>query len=283
MKKYCLNCGKELQNHKNKFCDRSCAASFNNKNRKRNKWDIDQKQKFSEKSIKNIDKHIGYNKYICKYCGEITNKSSYVCSTCKPYVNRIKIYKQFGIISGSLKYRNEKLKQLLYEEYFINEKSTIMIEKEYNVSNQSIWNILKREFGGCRNLSEGVSLAFKEGRLNISISDKTEYQYKTGTHISWDGKKYKYRSSWEDQYMTELDKNKIKYQYEPFCVTYFNTIKQCNKLAFPDFYLPETNEIIELKSSYTLGDIQIMKDKFKAYLALGYKPKLLLDWKYVNI
>ena len=30
----CKNCGKELANKNNKFCGQSCAATFNNKQRK---------------------------------------------------------------------------------------------------------------------------------------------------------------------------------------------------------------------------------------------------------
>lgn len=72
--------------------------------------------------------------------------------------------------------------------------------------------------------------------------------------------------------------------FEPFHIEYYDSIKNTNRYAFPDFYLPDTNEIIELKSTYTLdGKIQEMKDKFKAYEELGYKPKLLLDWEFVDI
>jgi hypothetical protein len=40
--------------------------------------------------------------------------------------------------------------------------------------------------------------------------------------------------------------------------------------------LPETNEIVEIKSSWTY-DEQNIKDKFNAYKNLGYKTKLILD------
>ena len=239
MNNKCLNCGAILKN-KNKFCNSSCAATYNNKIRKRKKWTLEQKQRLSEQTIIYKNTHIGYKQYKCKYCNKICD--SIVCTECKPYVSRIKTYAKFGFISGSLKERNDNLKQLLYTEYFLNEKSTIMLENEYGVSNQTIWNILKREFGECRNLSEGVSLAIKEGRLNTPVSNNF---YKTGIHISWDNKQYYYRSSWENQYMNELDNSKICYQYEPFSIIYYNTTKKCNKIAVPDFYLPETNEIIE--------------------------------------
>ena len=77
---------------------------------------------------------------------------------------------------------------------------------------------------------------------------------------------------------------KVNYMFEPFHIEYYDSTKNTNRYAFPDFYLPDTNEIIELKSTYTIeGKIQEMKDKFKAYEELGYKTKLLLDWEFVDI
>lgn len=52
--------------------------------------------------------------------------------------------------------------------------------------------------------------------------------------------------------------------------------------AIPDFYIPSTNTIIEIKSSWTL-DEQNMKDKMKAYLDLGYNFKLICDHKEIII
>ena len=84
--------------------------------------------------------------------------------------------------------------------------------------------------------------------------------------------------------MNLLDERKVNYIFEPFHIEYYDSIKNTNRYAFPDFYLPDTNEIIELKSTYTIeGKIQEMKDKFKAYKDLGYKPKLFLDWEFVDI
>ena len=48
------------------------------------------------------------------------------------------------------------------------------------------------------------------------------------------------------------------------------------RFAFPDFYLPEQNLIVEVKSAFTL-DVQNMKDKFLQYKALGYNVDLLYE------
>ena len=63
---------------------------------------------------------------------------------------------------------------------------------------------------------------------------------------------------------------------------YFNTQTNSYGCAIPDFYIPSKNEIVEIKSSYTL-DIQNMKDKFKAYKELGYNCKCICDYKEIKI
>ena len=65
-------------------------------------------------------------------------------------------------------------------------------------------------------------------------------------------------------------------------IEYFDTLLNKTRIAIPDFYLPDTNEIVEIKSDFTL-DIQEMLDKFGAYKNLGYIPKLILEHKEVSI
>lgn len=61
-------------------------------------------------------------------------------------------------------------------------------------------------------------------------------------------------------------------------ICYWDSKMSCERISIPDFYLPKTNEIIEIKSNYTY-DKQNMNDKFKAYKKQGYKVKLILDKK----
>lgn len=65
-------------------------------------------------------------------------------------------------------------------------------------------------------------------------------------------------------------------------IKYFNTQTNSDGCAIPDFYIPSKNEIVEIKSSYTL-DLQNMKDKFKAYKELGYNCKCICDYKEIQI
>ena len=54
------------------------------------------------------------------------------------------------------------------------------------------------------------------------------------------------------------------------------------RIAIPDFYLPETNTIIEIKSSWTL-DKQNMIDKRNSYINLNYNFKLILEHQEIDI
>ena len=272
--KICPYCGKPIpfEKRKNKFCSRSCSNSYTNTIRDRKPWTMDQRLAFS----KSLQAHKIKTEGICKYCGKIISQKRSCCDECYPYIRKIKTFIKFGLDRGSLKDRYDKFLKILYDKYFISKYSLSQIRDIYCIDVGTLWKYIKENFGDCRSQSDGVSLAIENGRLLPNNSNK----FMSGTHISWDRASYRYRSSWEDKFMGELDKTETPYKYEPFGVKYYNTVKESFRIAFPDFYLPRSNEIVELKSNYTLGSIQEMKDKFKAYKELGYIPKLLLNWKY---
>ena len=55
-----------------------------------------------------------------------------------------------------------------------------------------------------------------------------------------------------------------------------DSIKNQARIAVPDFFLPETNTIVEIKSSFTYN-YQNMLDKSSQYKQLGYNFILILD------
>lgn len=59
--------------------------------------------------------------------------------------------------------------------------------------------------------------------------------------------------------------------------TYYPILKK-KRIAIPDFYLVDNNEIVEIKSNWTY-DEQNMKDKIKVYKDNGYNVKLILEHK----
>lgn len=116
------------------------------------------------------------------------------------------------------------------------------------------------------------------GRLGIPPN----YMFKDGYHITWDNRQVYLRSSYEFDFAKMMDEKKILYEVEKFRIVYFDTQQQKERIAIPDFYLPETNTIIEVKSSWTF-DKQNMTDKRAAYRALGYDFRLWYEHEFVEL
>lgn len=76
--------------------------------------------------------------------------------------------------------------------------------------------------------------------------------------------------------MNQLDRQHICYKVEAMRIEYFDSIKNQARIAVPDFFLPETNTIVEIKSSFTYN-YQNMLDKSSQYKQLGYNFILILD------
>ena len=90
------------------------------------------------------------------------------------------------------------------------------------------------------------------------------------------------RSSYESDFANILDESKTPYEVEKLRIPYFDTQQNKQRIAIPDFYLPDTNTIVEVKSTWTL-DKQNMIDKRVAYLKSGYNFKLWLEHEYVDL
>lgn len=101
-------------------------------------------------------------------------------------------------------------------------------------------------------------------------------KFKTCFHTTWEGKIFFCRSSLELDYCLVLDKQKISYDMETLRIPYFSTRKNRIAVAIPDFYLPDSNTIVEIKSSFTYSQ-QDMLDRSTEYKRLGYNFKLVID------
>lgn len=273
--------------NKKYYCTRSCANTrvLSDETKKR----ISESLFSSEKNIKRREEKEVHKKTHQYFCGskeldetypEISNHQS------KKWFNK---FIPFGLDITKLYTPNiieefDKVKSLLYKEYVINGLSPQDIYEKYDCSKyfkcfETLSPIFKEWGFPTRNLSEAVVNAWLKGNLKEHSSPN---QYKQQWHTTWDGKEVFLRSSYELDYAKELDSQKIEYEVEFFHIKYFNSQLKEYRCAIPDFYIPSTNTIVEIKSNYTL-DIQNMKDKFKAYKDLGYKCKLICDKKEINI
>jgi hypothetical protein len=283
----CNVCGQEHNGTygSGRFCSEACA------------------RKFSRMQVKDRTKTVK-----CKCCGNVYEVNlhcscNYICDKCK---NVCKIsgktscdeclIKKHGFCEGNKNSISQKISKIhkiftlehigkddkLINELLIIQNRLIQDLKE-GLSNNDICikytGSSKKGNTLLKNLNiKGRSL--KESVINAALQGKTisqgVNQYKSCWHTTWDGKEVFLRSSYELDYALQLDSSKVLYEVEHLRIKYFNTKYNEYRCAVPDFYLPESNTIVEIKSTYTL-DIQNMRDKFKAYSDLGYNTVLILD------
>ena len=287
--KYCLNCGKIIpfEKRNNKCCCRSCSVTYGNKYHSIESR-LNQKQKLQQKSQKIQNNKIIKNKIIkkeyCKQCGAEKGKCKdlFVCSKYKLFKTLIKFGLDIskigteGIINEFYKVRN-----IIEYEYKINRITETELKEKYNYTSglANFHKIIKSLKIDTYNSHEANKISINLGRLNPGFDNK---HFKEYLHKSWEGNIYHLRSSYEDIYANELDRNKIKYDYENLRIKYWDSQKHEYRSAIPDFYLINENMIVEIKSSYTL-DLQNMKDKKKSYLENGYKFKCICDFNEIEI
>lgn len=309
--KTCEYCGKQIKTlyGSGRFCNSICAHAFSTKNDKKETkickcikcgQDIQVGKRASEKQVicsscKKIKKLSKIKKLAkkdnnskCKLTGYNFDQCN-ICklkqlNICKCKCNSTWNIKQYQILNlkyiGTEDVINEILQQKakLYDLYINQKLSSSDINEIYNGKRMEYLmhetlNIPRRK------LSDAIKNAIMMGKRLIQEQDFNDnYQYKTEWHKTWNNKLVFLRSSYESDYAKYLDDNQIDYDVEKIRIEYFDTQKNKQRCAIPDFYLPNTNTIIEIKSIHTL-DVQEMKDKVKAYKELGYNFKLILEHK----
>jgi hypothetical protein len=216
----------------------------------------------------------------CKMCGAIKGQCKRP-ELCKKYKLISGLIKYFGFdknVLGTEKYYEEfeRIKNKLIEDYWDNEISIIELSKKYKHDNIGNFSKLLKSIGILsRTIRDGITLSYKNGNRHVQTE---HFNYKCGYHNTWNNKQVFYRSSYELDYVIQLDELKIDYEMEKLRILYWDIQKLKQRVAIPDFYLPETNTIVEIKSTYTYNE-QNMKDKLKAYKEHGYNFKLILDHK----
>lgn len=318
--KPCLYCGKpvtkrkcEAERYPNFFCNKSCAASYNNKHRIVNRTaSYVDKRKYDEyngidltaldtQEYRKICAKIRYEKRlknkhkaskktkpktvkakrsvvtkskVCKVCGQIKCTSPHVCNWSSIRRKSLNLqllgfdFSTFGTIDIIKSYND--FKQKMVNEY--QTKSMTQIRKFYNIkADKTIQDIFK----------------YLEIPLIDSNKQLQKYLSNGGTIIPYKGKKcIPYtrvngttiicRSSYEVDYARELDQNNINFEFESKQISFTSSIDNNIHYAIPDFYIPNDNSLVEVKSWY-FYDQKRMNDRFIAYKKAGYNPKLVLE------
>ena len=181
-----------------------------------------------------------------------------------------------------------KIRNFLKGEYEDKCKPVSLIERENNIGQSSLspqyffWFGIKK-----RNTSESVSNSIKTGKLIINLDLLNEsslkgysHTYKVDNHLSWVGKSFYLRSSYEKDLANKLDDLKINYTANKFHIQYFDSVQQKERRAYPDFYLPDYNMCLEVKSEYFYDPLNL-KDRSIALSNLGIKFFVILNKKYI--
>jgi len=170
---------------------------------------------------------------------------------------------------------------MLNDMYWNQHMSSTEICKKFNYRNEH--QLLKTIFKWLKIKSKSRHYSlfenFKTGRLELA---KYNHVYKESYYTTWDNKTIYLRSSYERDYANYLDENKILYDVEKLRIPYYDSQRKENRIAIPDFYLIETNTIVEIKSYWTL-DVINMIDKVKAYKENGYDFKLILEHEETDV
>ena len=277
----CENCGKEHNGSygSGRFCSKECARSYSSKQNK---------NELKEAKCINCGKPIFINKkasiLTCK-CNECKNKVN------KPTFRKIHskhintLIKYFGFDpskNNDNDAENEfnRIRSLLHRLYWIDHYSSSEIANMFNYPN--VGNLTGKVFKYLNISSKSNKESIHENLKYNKVKLCNNHKYKCGWHTTWNNNKVYLRSSYEFEYAKMLDEQHIDYEVESLRIEYYDNNKKCYRIAIPDFYIPSTNTIVEIKSNYTL-DIENMKDKKKSYEQLGYNFKLIVDNKYAPL
>jgi len=107
------------------------------------------------------------------------------------------------------------------------------------------------------NVSRGMAEKIKAGGISPLFGKARPGKYK----------EIMFRSQWEKQTAKFLDKYGFYWQYEAIRIPYFNSERGREANTVPDFYLPSSNTVIEVKGRWLAS--QQTKDKIEGIKAQG--------------
>lgn len=220
---------------------------------------------------------------ICKYCGKICKNNNSLRNherLCKSNPNRQIIL--YNNLENYNKNYNKTINKRIYKKRVAWNKG---LTKETDSRVLKYSESYKKSIETGKYIPKRIKHTEEYKEKLRQLQKETNYGHKhyvKKKHISWNGYEFVTKSSYELDYANTLDNQKINYEYETLRIKYYDTYLETERTAIPDFYLPDRNTIVEIKSTYTLN-IQNMKDKVKKYRELGYDFILMLNKKEANI
>jgi predicted DNA-binding protein YlxM (UPF0122 family) len=241
-------------------------------------------------------------KLICSYCGKEFERYLYDIK---------KRNAKYCSIKCSIESRKIKMppREVLYDRYWKDEISVNQLAKEYSVSKFLIYKWMKKMLIPTRTISKGVSIAqtgikhseewneaisrgqrkmkpeTRKKKILATIYCNRNYGSRSKGGIRPDLGIY-LRSSWEANLCRYYNFFNIKWIYEPETF-FFNEsslikkkLKRGSVCYTPDFYLPDTDSLVEIKGFFRLSDMTKLKRFRKYYPMLFNKLKFIIYDKY---
>ena len=219
----------------------------------------------------------------CIDCGKELNKSSNYyktvrCGSCNiKHFHKIKIIDIFKINEKRAKDLKENRKKycivcnkLLSQSSYYRNKNKCIIHSHLGVKKSIITKLAMSKAKKGIKLSLETKIKMSETRIKKGLSKgKLNPRFGKPPIITNHWNQYKgmwMRSGWEVRYAKWLDRQNIKWQYEP------KTFDLGDTTYTPDFYLPETNEYIEIKGYWR----EKAKNNIKLFKKLYLRKKLII-------
>ena len=228
--KYCLWCGELIKKNRNKFCDSSCAAKYNNSNRKHSKETKEKISKSVKKNRKQKTHIIFYEVKQCKNCGyfltylQIKRKNIYCSHKCKcsdkEFGKKISKRMQKRINDG-LHHGWATRNNISYpEKFFIN------VLKNHNIKYKHNFPIKQNELGLDSSYNYFLDFYIKDKKIDLEI-DGSQHKYRKEQDIKRDKLLNEngynvYRIKWKN-INTKKGKEYIKNEIDKF-LEYYNKL-----------------------------------------------------------
>jgi len=272
---HCIQCQLLLpyEYRHNKFCNKSCSASYNNTNRKPRPKEL-------------VPEKMSCKVYSCKACGQFhqSNEHRKLCPC-----GLSEKYKSFkGLqLYFDLKIDNIGTKQFILDFEECRKKAKNLYSTNSLPSLATVVNHPDKTGGNIGKLIKNLDIQFDSRGTSHKKSLLQERSspnggpttYKSGT-FQYQSKKYYYRSSYELKFAKKLMSSDVSFEMESVRIEYFDSVKKTHRIAIPDFIIGP--DIVEIKSNFTY-DQQNMIDKFEAYKKMGYTPHLMLEHRCVDV
>ena len=99
-----------------------------------------------------------------------------------------------------------------------------------------------------RIISETRKIDWANGKYKNAIVGKTKWY----DHVKPNGQRIRLQGSWELLYAKYLDQNQIEYEAHKGAIWYVRSSDLTKRVYLPDFWLPKTEEFIDIKNDHLL-------------------------------